>query len=74
MCKNYRDKLNLPVTKDEEKVIEYYNSILDKKIICLNKILRYKKYLSFKGIGKRKLKEIMMFHFPILSYIVFIIK
>ena len=73
MCKEYRDKLNLPKDEKEEKVIEYYNKLLKIKIICF-KFLTYNKYLSFKGIGKRKIKEIMIFHFPIISYIVYRVK
>ena len=73
MCKEYRDKLELPKDEKEEKVINYYNKLLKTNIISF-KFLIYNKYLSFKGIGKRKIKEIMIFHFPIISYIVYRIK
>ena len=73
MCKEYRNKICLAETEDEENVIEYYNNILETKVINIH-LLKYRKYLSFKGIGKRKLKEIMIFHFPIISYLAFKIK
>ena len=73
MCKEYRDKLNLEKTKDEEKVIKYYKKLLKTRIINLN-LLGYEKYLSFKGIGKRRIKEEMIFHFPLISYLFYILK
>ena len=73
MCKEYRNKLNIEETESEENVIKYYNKLLETKIINLN-ISKYNKYLSYKGIGKRKTKEVMLFHFPILSFIVFKLK
>ena len=73
MCKEYRDKLNLDKDEKEDKVINYYNKLLKIKVISLD-IFSYNKYLKFKGIGKRKIKEIMIFNFPILAYIVYKIK
>lgn len=70
MCKEYRDKLNLEKTKEEEKVIKYYNKLLNTKIINFN-FIDYHKYLSYKGIGKRAIKEKMIFHFPLISYLVY---
>ena len=70
MCKDYRDKVNLEKTEDEENVIKYYNDLLNTKIINLS-LGKYKKYLSFENIGKRSIKEKMIFHFPILSFLVF---
>lgn len=70
MCKEYRDKLGLEKNEDEEKVINYYNELLKTKIINLH-LTKYNKYLSFKGIGKRKIKEKMIFHFPLISYLVY---
>lgn len=72
MCMHYRDKLNLKKTKKEENVIEYYNELLDTKIINLN-LKKYDKYLSFEGIGKRAFKEKMIFHFPLISYFLYLI-
>ncbi|MBP3255738.1 MAG: glycosyltransferase [Clostridia bacterium] len=70
MCLEYRDKLNLHKDERENKVINYYNKLLKSNVINF-KFITYNKYLSFKGIGKRKIKEIMIFHFPIISYIVY---
>ena len=72
MCKEYRDKLNLEKTKDEEKAIKYYKKLLKTRIINLN-LLGYEKYLSFKGIGKRRIKEEMILHFPLISYLFYIL-
>ena len=73
MCIDYRDKLNLKKTKKEENVIKYYNELLNTKIINLN-LKKYDKYLSFEKIGKRALKEKMIFHFPIISYLIYLIR
>ena len=73
MCKEYRDKLGLEKSENEEKVIDYYEKLLQTKIINF-KINIYNKYLAFKGIGKRKLKEIIIFHFPLIAYVVYMIK
>ena len=73
MCKEYRDELNLDKTLEEEKVINYYKKLLKTKIINFRFSI-YRKYLSFKNIGKRKLKEIMIFHFPVIAYLVYRIK
>ena len=70
MCEEYRDKLGLEKNELEEDVIKYYNDLLDKKILWF-RFFNYNKYLSFKGIGKRRIKEIMIFHFPIISYIIY---
>ena len=70
MCMHYRDKLNLNKIEDEENVITYYNKLLNTKIINLS-LGSYNKYLSFEKIGKRGLKEKLIFHFPSISYILF---
>ncbi len=70
MCKEYRDKLKLPKNKEEEKVLQYYAKIEKTKIGNIH-FWQYKKYLSFPGIKGRALKEIMIFHFPIFSYVIY---
>jgi len=72
MCAKYRDELELEKEnkKEEEKVIKYYEKIKNTKILNI-RIDKYFKYLSFKGIGKRALKEILLFHFPLLSYVIY---
>lgn len=73
MCKEYRDRLNLEKTIEEEKVIKYYENLLKTKIINLD-LIGYEKYLSFNGIGKRRIKEELIFHFPLISYFAYILK
>lgn len=73
MCLDYRDKLNLKKTKKEENVIKYYNELLNTKVINID-LKKYNRYLSFEGIGKRALKEKMIFHFPIISYLVYLFR
>ena len=80
MCKDFRDKVYDIVEKDdawknekirqENDVIKYYEKAQNTKV-CYLAIHKYFKYLSFKGIKKRKYKEIMMLHFPVLSFLVF---
>lgn len=73
MCKEYRDKLNLEKSIKEEKTIKYYEKLLNTKIINLH-LSDYEKYLSFERIGKRRIKEQMIFHFSLISYLVYLIK
>lgn len=74
MCRDYTDKLNDTTnnSKSEEEVIKYYKKSQKTKIIYIQ-IHKYFKYLYFKGIGKRLLKEIVMLHFPLISYLIFLI-
>lgn len=73
MCKQYRDKCDLPKEEKEEKVLAYYEKLLNTKVINFQ-VGKYKKYLEFENIGKRKIKEMMIFHFPVLSYFIYLIK
>ncbi len=73
MCKQYCEKLNLPKSEKEEKVLEYYKKIEETKILNIH-FWQYKKYLAFPKMKGRMLKELMIFHFPILSYIVYVIR
>lgn len=66
MCIDYSDNEN----KLEQQVIEYYKKIRNTKCFNLH-ILKYFKYLGYKEMGKRALKEIMIFHFPVISYLVY---
>ncbi len=73
MCKDY----NCNITKNklqqlENDVIKYYEKAQKTKIIYFP-IHKYFNYLYFKGIGKRAIKEIMIFNFPLISYLVYII-
>lgn len=73
MCEKYRKKLNLEKSELEEDVINYYNKLLKTKIINFQ-FNKYKKYLSFNEMGKRRMKEELIFHFPLISYFIYIIK
>ncbi|MBQ2917026.1 MAG: glycosyltransferase [Clostridia bacterium] len=69
MCKQYaideKDKLFI------EKAEKYYEKILKTKIINLN-ICRYYQILGGKNQFKKSIREIVLFHFPILAYIKFV--
>ncbi len=75
MCAKYKQKLKIENDNKnkEEKVIKYYEKIKKTKIINL-RIYTYFKYLAFKGIGKRAIKEIFLFHFPLVSYILYLMQ
>ena len=66
MCIDYSNNQN----KTEGQVLEYYKKIKNTKYFNLH-IHKYFKYLGYKNIGKRALKEIMIFHFSIISYVVY---
>ena len=71
MCKDYRNKTeNNKLQNQEDEVINYFEKAQKHKIIYLP-IHKYFKYLYFKGIKKRAIKEIMLLHFPLISYIIF---
>lgn len=69
MCKQYAKN-----DKDKEfieKTIEYYKNILGTKKINL-KINKYFKILFGKNQFKKSIREISLFHFPILGYMMFV--
>lgn len=71
MCKDYSKRLKQKHEEElENEVIEYYNDSQKSKILYFP-IHKYFKYLHFKGINKRIFKEIMILHFPLLSYLIF---
>lgn len=76
MCKDYSEKLDNEkrkiIDKLENEVIKYYEKSQKTKILYFP-IYKYFKYLYFKGIGKRLFKEMMILHFPLISYIIFAI-
>ncbi len=67
-------KMCLSYTEEEKykKIIKYYDKIINSKYINLG-VKKYFKYLGYKKMGKRGVKEILLFHFPILSYLVYVI-
>ena len=67
MCLEYSAKKeNQDFCKEAEK---YY----EKKIINLTNIKEYFKILNGKNVGKKKIREIALFHFPLIAYFKFII-
>ena len=54
------------------KQLNYLQKIKKHKFLYLN-IYLYFKYLYSKGIGQRSIKEIVLFHFPILGFLKFLI-
>ena len=66
---NNQDNFNKQL-KIEKNIIKYFENAQKSKFIYFP-IYKYFKYLSFKGMKKRKYKEIMILHFPLLSYIIF---
>lgn len=53
------------------KIIKYYENIKNSKYINIH-LIKYFKYLGGKNLLKKMLKELIIFHFPILGYLVFI--
>ena len=70
MCMDYITKLKDNNIQDEKSVIKYYEKAQNTKIIYFQ-IHKYFRFLYFKGMKKRKYKEILILHFPLLSYLVF---
>lgn len=71
MCLEYSTKKeNQDFCKEAEK---YYEKIYKTKIINLTNIKKYFKILNGKNVGKKKIREIALFHFPLIAYFKFII-
>ena len=71
MCEEYSKRIEKNnLKKQENEVIKYFKNAQKHKMIYLP-IHKYFKYLSFKGIQKRAIKEIMILHFPLIGYIIF---
>ena len=87
MCKDYDDKITdyiknnsnglkiskkeeLKLDKEEDNIIEYFRNAQKSKVLYFP-IYKYFKYLYFKGMKKRKYKEIMILHFPLMGYAIF---
>lgn len=64
-------------TKEEnrkfiEKLIKYYNSLQKSKYINIH-IFLYFKFLAGRNLAKKMIKEWMIFHLPVLGYLIFMI-
>lgn len=68
MCSEYVN--NEKDKKFIEKNIKYYETILNVKSIYFN-VKTYFEILAGKNQFKKMIKEIMLFHFPIISYVTF---
>lgn len=72
MCKDYSFKINDNNLQNiENDIINYYKKAQNAKILYFL-FYKYFKYLYFSGIGNRAIKEIMILHFPLFSYIVYL--
>lgn len=67
MCDDY---VHLDIN---DEILKYYEKLILTKFLNVH-FIKYLKYLSFKGIGSRKIKEIVLFHFPLLGYVKFKIR
>ena len=69
-------KMCLAYSENEEdrafltKLIKYYNKILNTKVINIH-LINYFKFLGGKNLAKKMCKEIVLFHFPLIAYVVF---
>lgn len=70
MCKDYSSKIDDKLKVQEDEVIKYYEKSQKSKVMYLA-LHKYFKFLYFKGIRKRALKEIMILHLPLISYIIY---
>lgn len=71
MCREYA---NIEVDKKfTNKLIKYYKELKKSKYFNFH-IGNYFQYLSGKNLLKKEIKEIMIFHFPLIGYIIFRIK
>ena len=69
MCLEYaqkdQDKIFL------NKIIKYYENIKKSRFINLH-IIKFFKYLGGRNLFKKMIKELIIFHFPVLGYLIFI--
>lgn len=68
MCREYCTE-----EKNKEfinKLIDYYENLEKSKYINFH-VIKYFKFLSGKNLLKKMIKEIMIFHFPILGYVIY---
>lgn len=63
-CKNQENKKFL------ENLISYYENLKKTKYINFH-IIKYFKFLAGKNLFKKMIKEIVMFHFPVMGYFIF---
>lgn len=66
MCEQYSN--NQEDKEFIEKLKQYYNKLKKSKFINIH-LIKYLKFLSGKNMTKKMIKEIAIFHFPILGYV-----
>lgn len=68
MCLSYAEKQESKIFL--KKLIQYYTNIEKSKYINIH-IIKYFKFLGGKNLLKKEIKEIFIFHFPLVGYIKF---
>ena len=68
MCLDYCE--NQENKKFLENLISYYEKLEKSKYINFH-IIKYFKFLAGKNLFKKMIKEIVMFHFPVMGYFIF---
>lgn len=69
MCLEYAEKDETKIFLS--KIIEYYENIKKSRFINF-RVLKYFKYLGGRNLLKKMIKELIIFHFPVLGYLIFI--
>ena len=68
MCLDYyKKKKNKKFLND---IIKYYENLEKSKYINFH-IIKYFKFLGGRNLAKKEIKELVIFHLPILGYLVF---
>lgn len=71
MCFKYsKNKENQEFCKKAE---EYYKKLYEVKTLNISKLPKYFQILNGKNQGKKKIREIILFHFPLIAYMKFFI-
>lgn len=70
MCMQYANKQENK--RFLEYIIKYYEDLEKSKYINIH-IFQYFKFLAGKNLAKKMLKEIIMFHFPVLGYLIYLV-
>ena len=71
MCFKYsKNKENQEFCKKAE---EYYKKLYEVKTLNISKLPKYFQILNGKNQGKKKIREIVLFHLPIIAYLKFFI-
>lgn len=64
MCDEYVHR------EENDEILKYYEKIIKTKMINIH-FFKYFKYLGFRKMKLRAIKEIFLFHFPLIGYIKF---